>query len=88
MKKTLIVLAAIGILTGCQVHKAPNGHPFPLMWGEPPEIQTRDMVKLPGKYGHGSSTLKTWIMLNTERDRLDALVRENDNQFNLLISPE
>jgi hypothetical protein len=54
------------------------------MWGEPPEIQTRDIVKLPGDYGYGSSTLKTWITLHKERDRLNALMRENDNQFNLL----
>ena len=84
MKKVLILIAAIGILAGCEVHRAPNGYPFPLMWGEPPEIRTRDIVKLPGDYGYGSSTLKTWITLHEERDRLNALIRENDNQFNLL----
>ena len=46
------------------------------MWGEPPEIQTRDITKLPDSYGHGSSTLKNWIMLNKERDRLNVLLVE------------
>lgn len=84
MKKVLILITAIGILAGCEVYRAPNGYPFPLMWGEPPEIQTRDIIKLPDSYGYGSSTLKSWIMLNKERDRLNVLVRENNDQFNLL----
>jgi|TARA_R110000744_G_scaffold69352_3_gene140750 hypothetical protein len=88
MKKYLTILLAIGILTGCEVYRSPNGQPFPLMWGEPPEIQTRDYVKLSGNYGYGSSTLKTWIMLHEERDRLNALLRENDNQFNRIGVPE
>ena len=71
MKKTLVALLAIGILTGCQIHRSPNGHPFPLMWGEPPEIQTRDMVKLPGKYGHGSSTLNLKKANNVNGDSRD-----------------
>lgn len=41
---------------------------FPLHWGAPPRIQTRDMVKLPAKFGQGSSTLAKWISDNLKRD--------------------
>jgi hypothetical protein len=41
---------------------------FPKHWGHPPKIQTRDMVKLPGKFGRGSSTLANWIADNLKRD--------------------
>ena len=41
---------------------------FPAHWGAPPRIQTRDYVKLPGGYGHGSSTLKKWIQENLDKD--------------------
>ena len=41
---------------------------FPKHWGKPPEIQTRDMVKLPGKFGMGSSTLASWIRENLKKD--------------------
>ena len=34
---------------------------YPESWGEPPEIQTMDYRALPGGYGHGSSTLASWI---------------------------
>ncbi|MFT4691765.1 MAG: hypothetical protein ACJASX_000546 [Limisphaerales bacterium] len=37
---------------------------FPKSWGEPPRIQTRDYVKLPADFGHGSSTLANWIKRN------------------------
>ena len=30
---------------------------FPRHWGKPPEVQTKDFVKLPGRFGMGSSTL-------------------------------
>ena len=46
---------------------------FPLHWGKPPEIQTRDYVELPGGYGHGSSTLAKWIASNLEKDNTAAL---------------
>ena len=42
--------------------------PFPKHWGEPPAIQTRDYVKLPGGYGFGSSTLARWIEENMKSD--------------------
>tara|TARA_B100000214_G_C23878568_1_gene586165 strand:- start:73 stop:318 length:246 start_codon:yes stop_codon:yes gene_type:complete len=64
--KKLILLAIL--LTGCKFHKAPSGGYFPYGWGEPPQIQTKDYVKLPEPYGYGSSTLKKWIELNKERD--------------------
>ncbi len=41
---------------------------FPAHWGKPPQIQTRDFVRLPGNYGRGSSTLKHWIQENLDRD--------------------
>ena len=51
MKKTLLVVMLL--LAGCQFHKAPNGIYFPYGWGKPPEIQTKDHVKLPDDYGYG-----------------------------------
>ncbi len=50
------------------VHIAPNGKPFPLHWGAPPVLQTRDLRPLPGGYGNGSSTLAGWIQQNMEKD--------------------
>ena len=46
----------------------PEPRKFPKHWGRPPEIQTRDMVRLPGKFGMGSSTLAKWIAENIKRD--------------------
>lgn len=46
----------------------PEKRQFPKHWGRPPEIQTRDMVKLPGKFGMGSSTLANWIRENLKED--------------------
>lgn len=51
-----------------KVYRAPNGKPFPVHWGEPPRIQTRDLRPLPGGYGSGSSTLAKWIDKNLARD--------------------
>ncbi len=34
---------------------------FPKNWGPRPGKETEDIVKLPGGYGEGSSTLKHWI---------------------------
>ena len=44
-------------------------HKFPDHWGDPPRIQTRDLVDLPKPYGRGSSTLRNWIEANLARDR-------------------
>ena len=44
--------------------------PFPAHWGQPPQIQTRDLRDLPGGYGQGSSTLANWITANLEKDKL------------------
>jgi hypothetical protein len=41
---------------------------FPKRWGDPPDIQTMDYVELPPPYGHGSSTLRSWIEENLRRD--------------------
>jgi len=42
---------------------------FPAHWGKPPEIQTRDQVELPDGFGHGSSTIRRWIMANLEKEK-------------------
>ena len=42
---------------------------FPSHWGSPPAIMTADYVGLPGGYGHGSSSLKSWIATNMANDR-------------------
>jgi len=39
----------------------PTAPVFPSAWGEPPELQTKDWGRLPGRYGFGSSTLARWI---------------------------
>ena len=62
--------AAGGAKTG-KVYKAPNGKPYPQHWGQPPRIQTRDLVPLPGGYGRGSGTLARWIRSNLQRDAKD-----------------
>ena len=66
----LLLLSAL-LFTGCKFHKAPSGGYFPYGWGEPPQIQTKDYVKLPEPYGHGSSTLKHWIELNKQKDKIN-----------------
>lgn len=43
---------------------------FPKHWGEPPQVQTRDLRKLPGDYGMGSGTLAKWIEAKMKADRL------------------
>jgi hypothetical protein len=44
------------------------GRDFPRHWGHPPRVQVRDHVKLPGKFGFGSSTLAKWISDNLRKD--------------------
>ncbi len=41
---------------------------FPKHWGKQPEVETKDYVQLPEKYGYGSSTLKAWIEEKIEKD--------------------
>tara|TARA_R100000808_G_C2135691_1_gene144057 strand:+ start:1301 stop:1591 length:291 start_codon:yes stop_codon:yes gene_type:complete len=71
MKIILLTLLLAFYLTGCcclpcktTVYYSSNGKPFPIKWGRPPEIQTKDYRPLPYGYGHGSSTLYNWIMEN------------------------
>lgn len=45
---------------------------YPAHWGAPPEIQTRDLVPLPGGFGQGSSTLAAWIQKNLDKDASNA----------------
>jgi hypothetical protein len=72
--KLLLFLLVLGV--GCETYDAPNGKTFPWAWGEPPQIQTKDYVLLPLGYGHGSSTLKRWIELNTEKDKVNRELRK------------
>ncbi len=67
---------------GCKTYNAPSGKYFPWSWGEPPKIQTKDYVPLPEGYGHGSSTLKHWIELNIERDKINRKL----NKFQIPLS--
>eukprot|EP00438_Fugacium_kawagutii_P005411 Skav219487 [mRNA] locus=scaffold2719:242796:243209:+ [translate_table: standard] len=41
---------------------------FPPSWGPPPEIMTMDYVPLAGGYGHGSSSLSSWIYQHMQED--------------------
>ncbi|MDA1006901.1 MAG: DUF5060 domain-containing protein, partial [Verrucomicrobia bacterium] len=61
---------------------------YPAHWGNPPRIQTRDYVKLPGGYGHGSSTLKKWIQENLDKDagKKDGAQRERENPAEDLVA--
>ena len=70
------ILLSLLLLTSCKFHKAPSGGYFPYGWGQPPEIQTKDHVKLPEPYGYGSSTLKNWIELNKQRDDINIRLKK------------
>jgi hypothetical protein len=67
---------------------------FPPHWGDPPAIQTRDYVPLPGDYGFGSSTLARWIQQNLDRDERQAgdqplvLPRQPDGDGTISVSGE
>jgi hypothetical protein len=54
-----------------EVFNAPNGKPFPVHWGQPPQRETRDLNILPGGYGQGSGTLARWIQGNLKTDAKD-----------------
>ena len=67
-------------LTGCcclkcphseAIYLSPSGKPYPVSWGKPPEIQTKDYVPLPHGFGYGSSTLLHWI----ERKQYDSSLK-------------
>jgi len=82
--KKLIVMAA-GCLAVATLW-AELQKEFPAHWGEPPAIQTRDLVELPAGYGRGSSTLAKWIAAHLEKDQAasngagaaaDVLYRQN-----------
>lgn len=48
----------------------PDPYAFPKHWRDIPILEFPDIVRLPGDYGHGSTTLKNWIeqnMLDDER---------------------
>jgi len=71
MNIALPILLLTLYLTGCcclecprseAVYLSPSGKAFPIAWGKPPEIETRDYRPLPYEYGYGSSTLHHWII--------------------------
>jgi hypothetical protein len=67
MKRIAQILGALALALNLAC--AQEAKKYPAHWGEPPAIQTRDMVELPGGYGRGSSTLKKWIAANLEKDK-------------------
>ena len=60
--------AAFPEVTGSGVKDAADPS-YPAHWGQPPQIQTRDIRELPGGYGMGSGTLASWIQQNLDKDR-------------------
>ena len=50
---------------------------FPVHWGSPPLVQTKDVTTLPGAYGQGSTTLADWIM---EWMLLDSVFEPSSNE--------
>ena len=65
-----------------EMTESTHEHEFPSHWGDKPEIETKDYVKLPGHYGMGSSTLKNWIEVNMKSDRHEM---EESKTLNLKI---
>jgi Domain of unknown function (DUF5060)/Putative collagen-binding domain of a collagenase len=55
--------AVVNVMAAKPIAKAYPGH-----WGEPPQIETRDLRPLPGGFGEGSSTLGQWIQQNIDQD--------------------
>ena len=53
---------------------------FPNHWGEQPNIQTRDIRKLPEPYQDfsGSSSLVVWILTNQVKDRNEPRYNTNN----------
>lgn len=41
---------------------------YPAHWGQPPQVQTRDLRELPAGFGQGSSTLARWIQEHIDAD--------------------
>ena len=90
MRVALLILL-VALFTGCccwncpriagPCYLSPSGKAFPVAWGKPPEIQTKDYRPLPYGYGHGSSTLYGWIMENKHQVQK----RINDSPDNILL---
>ena len=58
---------------------------FPAHWGNPPGIQTMDYRPLPGGYGHGSSTVASWIQQSLDSDNATAAdEKQQGNKENTL----
>ncbi|MGI9241848.1 MAG: 3-keto-disaccharide hydrolase [Verrucomicrobiales bacterium] len=67
MKPTLTLLVTIASAS-LSAFGAVGEKEFPVHWGEPPAVQTRDIRELPGGYGQGSGTLAKWIQNNLDDD--------------------
>ena len=65
----MMCAVAIALVAGVAV---PPESPYPKSWGEPPMMGTMDYRALPGGYGHGSSTLASWISDKMESERKSA----------------
>ena len=66
---------------------------YPQHWGQPPEIQTRDIRPLPAGFGMGSSTLAKWIQQHIDEDQKSARGLPgtfnpvfSDQQLNVIVS--
>jgi hypothetical protein len=64
---TMKIFFAMLLLAAAPLLAAVN-KPFPAHWGQPPQIQTMDIVPLPDGFGTGSSTLRGWIANNLAKD--------------------
>jgi hypothetical protein len=60
----------LSLLAGATLAVGAEKKSFPVHWGQPPRIETRDYVDLPSGYGKGSSTMRNWINANLEKDKL------------------
>jgi len=63
------VFIFLALLCATTCLRAQMTNRFPAHWGPPPRIETRDLRKLPGDYGFGSSTLARWIQTNLDKDQ-------------------
>jgi uncharacterized protein YfaS (alpha-2-macroglobulin family) len=53
---------------------------YPTHWGDPPQVQTRDIRELPAGFGQGSSALAKWIQDHIDED--GRLLRGGSKTFN------
>jgi len=67
--KTKLLGSILGLALAATLLAA-QAKEYPVHWGQPPAVLTRDSVPLPDGYGLGSSTLRNWIAANLEKDKV------------------